>query len=285
MKAAPVVFLSVAMFGLLIAGFGFVAYSQGGGTTTTQGCTSTVNYGATCTATMPVTTCLSSCNPSLTVSFPSSSFAGYAGAPIYFSASASGGTPGYTYAWAFGDGATATTTLGTVQHAYAAAGVFSLSLKVTDSAGASASAFATVTISNPTPPANTYFVVVDVVSPGSAPYYNNPSPIGGALVTLGTYSGTTDSASGQVSFTVPAGNYPLTVTATGWATYTSTVSITANKIITVSMTPGCYPACGLSIAGGLFGASPLLLIGLGLSMFAGGSLGAILTEKEGAPDG
>ncbi len=72
---------------------------------------------------------------------PSSSSPGQS---VTFTATASGGTPPYTFAWNFGDGATGSG--GTVSHGYSQTGSFLVKLTTTDNVGSSVTAQHTVTV-------------------------------------------------------------------------------------------------------------------------------------------
>ncbi|MCI4321680.1 MAG: PKD domain-containing protein [Thermoplasmata archaeon] len=70
---------------------------------------------------------------------------------VSFTASASGGTPGYSYAWSFGDGST-NSTLQNPTHAYSAVGTFDPRLTVNDSLGATNSSSLVLVVTAAGPP-------------------------------------------------------------------------------------------------------------------------------------
>lgn len=66
------------------------------------------------------------------------------GLQVTFQASASGGTPPYTFSWSFGDG---TTGIGAnIVHTYATAGTYTVTVTVTDNLGVTASSTVTITV-------------------------------------------------------------------------------------------------------------------------------------------
>ncbi|HJT16792.1 MAG TPA: PKD domain-containing protein, partial [Thermoanaerobaculia bacterium] len=66
--------------------------------------------------------------------------------PITFRATASGGSPGYSYSWQFGDNASANGAV--VQHMYSANGTYTVTLTAMDAAGATAIYKSTVLITD-----------------------------------------------------------------------------------------------------------------------------------------
>jgi PKD repeat protein len=75
---------------------------------------------------------------------------GQAPLPVNFAATASGGTPPYTFAWDFGDGGTSDSA--ETAHTYASPGAFSAKLAVTDALGDRAEADALPVGVSPVPP-------------------------------------------------------------------------------------------------------------------------------------
>jgi len=86
----------------------------------------------------------------LTSTFTVTPSAPQAEQPVDFAATATGGTPPYSYAWRFDDGSTVTGQ--NVSHTYSTPGTYTISLNVTDFAGRDAIASKTVNISPPSPP-------------------------------------------------------------------------------------------------------------------------------------
>ncbi len=101
--------------------------------------------------------------PSLTATAAASPTSGAAPLAVYFTGSASGGTPPYTYSWNFGD--TTTSSQQNPTHTYTAAGTYTATLTVRDAASATATASKTITV---TPPvmAYRYFVPAIAHNPG-----------------------------------------------------------------------------------------------------------------------
>lgn len=113
------------------------SYASSG--TFTVNVTLTDAVGVTANASVTVTI-----NPALAASVTSAPSAPVTGATVYFNATASGGTPAYTYAWTFGDGGSGTGAAAT--HSYANAGSFTANLWVNDSVGVSVHKTVAVTV-------------------------------------------------------------------------------------------------------------------------------------------
>jgi len=146
-----------------------------------------------------------------------------ASTPLSFTATASGGTPGYTYSWSFGDGGTATGL--TATHTYTASGSYSVTLTVKDSASGTATSTQTVQVS-PIPALAASFT------------YNPSQPISGQSVSFSgsaiggvspyTYSWSLGDGSTSTSQS-PSHTYPSS------GSYTVTLSITDSLGTTVSV--------------------------------------------------
>ena len=93
--------------------------------------------------------------PPLTASFTYSPSSPVAGQQVTFTASASGGTPPYSFAWNFGDGSTGIGA--TVSHTYGTAGTFTVTLTTNDkgSPQQSTNSQQSLTVASPPPPALT----------------------------------------------------------------------------------------------------------------------------------
>src|SRR5213083_309286 len=83
------------------------------------------------TATSQMTVAVTSPPPPISASFTLSPSSPSAGQPVSFTASASGGTPPYSYTWSYGDGSTGTGLQST--HAYIRDGTYQVTLTVADS--------------------------------------------------------------------------------------------------------------------------------------------------------
>jgi aryl-phospho-beta-D-glucosidase BglC (GH1 family) len=83
----------------------------------------------------------------LTGSFSLTPTTPQAGQQVTFSATASGGTPPYTYSWNLGDGATGSGQ--TTIHTYASAGTYNATLTITDSSGNTTSLSQTFNVAQP----------------------------------------------------------------------------------------------------------------------------------------
>lgn len=282
-KGYAIVALALLAFGIFLiadgasALTGGTATTTGGGssTTTTTATTTTTNSGVVYTTATSTTNVCNTCGTSgLQVLPPTGSYSSYAGAPFYFSIAASGGQPAYTYTWTFGDGSTSGPTQGptgaSVSHTYTGAGTYQASVKAEDADGAVAFGYYSVVVS-PQPSGSSILVVYDFVQQGP---YTNPGtyPIPGASATLtgpGGYSSSQVSSSGgQAAFTLSAsGSYTLTVSASGYKTFTQTYDFTKNTVVPpITLTPSCYPGCGLSAFDYLTGAnvSPIAEIVMGV---------------------
>lgn len=88
---------------------------------------------------------------SLAVTIGASATTGVAPLPVAFSASASGGTPPYTYDWNFGDGSPHASGA-TPSHTFTTAGSFTVTVTVTDAVAATATATASISVSFPASP-------------------------------------------------------------------------------------------------------------------------------------
>jgi PKD repeat protein len=93
---------------------------------------------------------LSSTSTSVSTSFTWLPASPSVGQQISFNASASGGTPPYTYSWSFGDNTTFSSANSTATHTYSAAGKYTVSLVVGDSKGLSGSSTNQLTVTSPT---------------------------------------------------------------------------------------------------------------------------------------
>jgi PKD repeat protein len=93
---------------------------------------------------------LSASSPSVSASFTWSPTSPSIGQKVNFTASASGGTPPYTYGWNFGDNTTFSSSNSTATHAYTVAGKYTVSLAVTDTTGLSGSSNSQLTVTAPT---------------------------------------------------------------------------------------------------------------------------------------
>ena len=136
---------------------------------------------------------------------------------ISFTATASGGTPGYTYSWSFGDSGTATGL--TTTHTYTGSGSYSVTLTVKDSASGTATSTQTVQVS-PIPALAAGFT------------YSPSQPLSGQPVSL------SGSASGGVSPYVYNWNLGDGSTSTAQSpshTYSSSGSYTVTLSITDSL--------------------------------------------------
>src|SRR5213080_3842713 len=91
---------------------------------------------------------LSSSPQPFTTSFTYSPSNPSSGVPITFTATASSGTPPYTFSWNFGDGGSATGSQAT--HVYTTSGSFTVTLTTNDSRGQTAMASNTITINRRT---------------------------------------------------------------------------------------------------------------------------------------
>lgn len=103
----------------------------------------------------------------LAASFSYSPSSPQIGQTVTFTASASGGTPGYVFSWNFGDSSTGTGA--TVTHSYTAAGSFTVLLTVSDSGSPPqvATAQQPVTVTNTPPPALTASFTYSPSSPNA----------------------------------------------------------------------------------------------------------------------
>ena len=263
----------------ILSGITSASTGGGGGTTTTTG---GVTYTTATTSTNVCNTCGTS---GLQAFLDASSFNAYAGASVTFVGSGSGGSPAYWYSWTFGDGTVQTPYVegpsgASISHTYAPAGTFTLVFNVKDSSGSIATAAAQVYVAPVTQSTTTATVIITVISPGSSPYYNNPSPVYGATVTLGSLTATTASGTGQAEFSnVQPVTYSVMVDAgSSWKVYSSSLTVDAPLTqLTVDLTPSCFPACGLSILGGWFmGISSDFLAG-----FAFLAAGVFLVRRRG----
>ncbi len=88
--------------------------------------------------------------PPLVADFSFSPSSPVAGQAVNFTATATGGSPPYTYAWQFGDGHTGTGAK--ASHTYTVAGSYVVNLTVKDNASATAVATHTVVVGAPPPP-------------------------------------------------------------------------------------------------------------------------------------
>ncbi len=83
-------------------------------------------------------------NNSLTASFSFSPMSPTTGQTLTFTASASGGSPPYTFTWSFGDKSSATGN--PVTHAYSTAGSYTIAMNASDSTGHTAASSQTITV-------------------------------------------------------------------------------------------------------------------------------------------
>ncbi|MDE1854336.1 MAG: carboxypeptidase regulatory-like domain-containing protein [Thaumarchaeota archaeon] len=179
----------------------------------------------------------------VTVSIPSN-FQGYAGQPLTFSVAGSGGSPPYVYTYSFGDGVVQSG--GSVMtHTYQSAGSFTLQVTATDSANSVGNGFATVNIAQaPNVGSGQAFVIFYVDQQG--PYTNpNNYPIPGASIVVknvatGATQTATTNTNGAAAFTVKAASYSVSISATGYATFTQIYTIVSSsnpQTFTVVLTP------------------------------------------------
>ena len=267
--------------GLVFLGAAYATYAQEGGgptpppttaTTTTTTTTSSPGGVTYTTATSTSAVCNTCGTSGVQVLPPVASFSGYAGAPLYISIAASGGAPAYSYYWAWGDGANAqyiaTNAGASVNHTYAAPGTYAVQVKVVDAAGSAAFGEYQATILSPPSGGSSFLVVFDVLQQG--PYTNpNAYPVPGAVVSLQGQAAQGTNAGGQAAFSVASGTYAYSITASGFKTYSGSVTVSGNLVVpSITLTPSCFPACGLSILG-------LMTFGLVTQAAVGGFLGVV----------
>ncbi len=190
------------------------------------------------------------------------------GSPFSFSASSSCSG---VYTFNFGDGTVTQGDAGQT-HIYSSGGQYTVTVVVNGN-GCTGSGSATVTVAALT----VALLVVHVQSAASS------SDVQGATVSIvGQPSQTTDS-SGDASFSVTSGQYYITVQATGFDTWTQTVTVasTGATIPIFLNLPTCFYACANNITGdnplGIGLSSAALLGLLGVSLFVSGSL----VERKG----
>lgn len=171
------------------------------------------------------------------------------GETTYFNATASGGTPPYSYGWTFGDGSIGSGQ--NVTHAYSSATTFSVTLKVTDSIGVF------VTVSKPvpvTPPLTADFTIAPAQPAVAETTYFNATATGGTLPytyvwTFGDGSGTTGV---RVTHTYGSpGSFEVTLRVTDSANHAiivkKPVSVSSKVVADFAYAP-TNPAVGQSIS-------------------------------------
>ncbi len=159
---------------------------------------------------------LSTSSSSVSASFTWSPTSPSIGEKVNFTASASGGTPPYTYGWNFGDNTTFSSGNSTATHTYTVAGKYTVSLVVTDTTGLSVSSNSQVTVTTP----------AVLVSFNWSPKSHN----------LGTPLNFTASASGGASpytYSWNFGDGALLATASSTVMHTYTVAGTYTVTLTV----------------------------------------------------
>lgn len=160
--------------------------------------------------------------------------------PVSFVASATGGTPPYTYQWTFGDGSTSATQNPT--HTYTAAGTFPVVLTVWDSAGATVKD-PHISVSVSTPPCT-------LTCSASAPAAGEA----GVAVEFGASSSGSAGCTGYATYswnfgdgeTAAQKNPRHAYGAAGTYTWTLTVSMAGqacSKTGTLAVAPGCELTC------------------------------------------
>src|SRR5467141_532076 len=136
---------------------------------------------------------------------------------ISFTATASGGTPGYTYSWNFGDGGAATGL--TTTHTYTASGSYSVTLTVKDSASGTATSTQTVQVS-PIPALTASFT------------YSPSQPLSGQSV---SFSGSTSGGVSPYGYSWSLGDGSTSTAQSPSHTYSSSGSYTVTLSITDSL--------------------------------------------------
>ena len=224
---------------------------------TSTSTSASINGPGTITANFPGTVSTSS----LVVSISPGSATIQVSRSVQFTASASGGSGGYTYVWYWEQfntvnrGSQNTGSSSAYAFTPTGSGSFEVYVVMTDSSGNSAqSLYSTVTITNSTPPSTaTGNFQVQVYSQSTG------NPIGAATVTMtnapsgqNLLTGSTDS-SGQYTFqNVLAGSYAVSVSAQGYQTGSGSGTVSGSqtgettiKLTVTAPAPGCPPTLSL----------------------------------------
>jgi hypothetical protein len=158
-------------------------------------------------------------------------------------------------------------------HTYTEAGTYSVLVKAANSNVVTP----TLTITVTAPVVTTYSVTVTVTDSSTR------LPVSGASVTMGTYSGTTNT-SGVVSFSsVLGGSYTLSVTAAGYTSLSEAVTISTNSSIAVSLVPISMAGYTMTISAtptSLTASGGVVIIS-GTSNLPSGTSGYVRTENIG----
>ncbi len=230
------------------------AYASAGRETAT--CTATDSASAHTSAVASVVV-----NPAPSTAITSAYRAAAPGTALPFAASASNGTPPFTFAWSFGDGGSATGA--NVSHAYANPGSFTTQVTATDAAGGTSTASAAIVIarlvpvasaSAYSPSAGTDLTFTATASGGAAPY--------AYLWTFGDGS-TATGATAHHTYASP-GNYTSTLRVTDALGTTNVTTLTIIRVSAPSGLPSLLSPEGLPYLAAGIVAAAVAVTGVGL---------------------